>query len=428
MQSAFDISSTKIAVIGLGYVGLPLAIEFGKYLPVTGFDIDKVRIDELESGRDSTMEVEAIDLAETNFLKFTSDENELKDSNFFIVTVPTPIDSSNRPDLRALTAASSLVGKSIKPGNVVVFESTVFPGCTEEICVPIIEQESELKFNRDFFCGYSPERINPGDKLHRLVDIVKVTSGSTEAAASFIDEVYGLVIKAGTHLASSIKVAEAAKVIENTQRDLNIALVNELSLIFKKLQIDTQEVLQAAGTKWNFLNFTPGLVGGHCISVDPYYLTHKAQEVGYNPEVILSGRRVNDSMGQFVANDLVREMCKQGINPSGSKVLILGLTFKENCPDVRNTKVLDIISSLSSYNITTDVFDPWVSADEALREYNIALENELSENTYDAAVIAVNHSIFINEGVAKVKQYCKENSVIFDVKWAFKKQEVDLRL
>ena len=428
ISSKFKISSTRLAVIGLGYVGLPLAIEFGKHLPVIGFDVSQNRIEELKAGQDSTKEVENCDFVQANLLEFTTDQKALSNCNFFIVTVPTPVDQTNRPDLTALQAASKLVGSLIKEGGIVVFESTVFPGCTEEICVPIIEENSGLWFHKDFFCGYSPERINPGDKTHRLTDIVKITSGSTELAASFIDEVYNLIIRAGTHSTSSIKVAEAAKVIENTQRDLNIALINELSLIFRKLEIDTQEVLQAAGTKWNFLPFTPGLVGGHCISVDPYYLTHKAQELGYNPEVILSGRRVNDSMGHYVAGNLIKEMCKKGINPCEAKVLILGLSFKENCPDVRNTKVVDIIDTLASYGMTIDVFDPWVSPEDAFREYEITLLKKPERDKYDAAIIAVNHNIFIEKGVKTIKQYCKKNSVLFDVKWAFKKQEVDLRL
>ena len=366
-----QLSQAKLAIIGLGYVGLPLAVEFGKKFPTTGFDIRAARIDELKLGFDGTLEVSAEELAEAPLLRYSCDKADLAECNVFIVTVPTPIDSAKRPDLTPLVKASEMIGGVLKAGDVVIYESTVYPGCTEEVCVPILERVSGLAFNRDFFAGYSPERINPGDKEHRVINILKVTSGSSPETADFVDELYRSIIVAGTHKASSLKVAEAAKVIENTQRDVNIALINELALIFNKLGIDTLEVLEAAGTKWNFLPFRPGLVGGHCIGVDPYYLTHKAQEVGYHPEVILAGRRINDGMGAFVATQAVRLMAAKKINPVAAKILVLGLAFKENCPDVRNTRVVDILASLSEYHADVDVFDPWVDADEAEHEYGV---------------------------------------------------------
>ena len=428
MVVEFSIDKICIGVIGLGYVGLPLAVEFGKSLPVIGFDIYQKRIDELRLGTDTTLEVEKSELKDAKKLVFTSNESDLTNCNFYIITVPTPIDLSNRPDLNSLKLASKLVGSKISPYDIIVYESTVYPGCTEDVCVPILETASGLIFNEEFFCGYSPERINPGDKAHRLKDIVKVTSGSNAEASEFIDDVYNLIINAGTHRASSIKVAEAAKVIENTQRDLNIALVNELSLIFNKLGIDSQEVLDAAGSKWNFLPFKPGLVGGHCISVDPYYLTHKAQELGYNPEVILSGRRVNDSMGEYVANNLMREMCKREINPSSSHILVMGMAFKENCPDIRNTKVIDLVKSLHGFNCKVEIYDPWVSVDEASSEYGVDLVPEPSFGKYDAIIVAVNHACFKEMGVQTVRHFGKSKHILYDIKWTFEKEDSDLRL
>lgn len=423
------LEETKVAVIGLGYVGLPLAAEFGKQRPTIGFDINTARIAELTSGKDSTLEVSSEELAEARHLSFTDDRNSLKSCNAFIVTVPTPIDEHKRPDLTPLVKASETLGHVIKKGDVVIYESTVYPGATEEVCIPIIERLSGLRFNQDFFAGYSPERINPGDKEHRVYNIVKVTSGSTEATAEFVDALYRSIIKAGTHRASSIRVAEAAKVIENTQRDLNIALINELAIIFEKLGIDTLEVLEAAGSKWNFLPFRPGLVGGHCISVDPYYLTHKAQEIGYHPEVILAGRRINDGMGRYVTDLVIKLMTRKRIHVVDSDVLILGLTFKENCPDLRNTRVVDIVKELQEYNARIDIYDPWADVAEANHEYGYQLLTKLpADKKYDAVILTVGHAQFRAMGAAGVKALCKPNHVIFDVKYVLPKSEVDARL
>jgi UDP-N-acetyl-D-galactosamine dehydrogenase len=419
---------TRVAVIGLGYVGLPLAVGFGRRLATLGFDIDEARIAELCAHRDHTLEVTPEELKATPQLSFSADAADLALCNVFIVTVPTPIDDAKRPDLAPLEAASRTVGKAIRRGGVVVFESTVYPGATEEVCVPIIERESGLAFNVDFYAGYSPERINPGDKQHRLETIMKVTSGSTPEVADFVDALYRQVITAGTHKASSIRVAEAAKVIENTQRDLNIALINELALIFHRLGIDTSEVLAAAGTKWNFLPFRPGLVGGHCIGVDPYYLTHKAQQIGYHPEVILSGRRINDGMGQHVAQRVIKLMTQRRIHASGSKILVLGLAFKENCPDLRNTRVVDVVNEFKSYDANVDVHDPWVSADEARHEYGLDLVAELVPGTYDAVILAVAHRQFIELGADRIRALGKPGSVLFDVKQALPRDKVDDRL
>lgn len=417
-----------LAVIGLGYVGLPLAVGFGRKLPTLGFDVNAARIDELRQHRDHTLEVSPDELRSTTQLSFSSNPADLKACNVFIVTVPTPIDRAKRPDLRPLEAASRTVGQAISRGAIVVYESTVYPGATEEVCVPIIERESGLKFNQDFFAGYSPERINPGDKQHRLDTIKKVTSGSTPEAAEFVDALYRQVVSAGTHKASSIKVAEAAKVIENTQRDLNIALINELALIFHKLGIDTLDVLEAAGTKWNFLPFRPGLVGGHCIGVDPYYLTHKAQEIGYHPEVILAGRRTNDGMGRHVAERVIRLMLQKRIQVADAKVLVLGLTFKENCPDLRNTRVTDIIDEFRTCHTHVDVYDPWVDAAEAKREYELDLAPDLRPGTYDAIVLAVAHHQFTDMGAAALRALGKPDCVLFDVKDVLPRASVDDRL
>ncbi|MBW7832204.1 MAG: Vi polysaccharide biosynthesis UDP-N-acetylglucosamine C-6 dehydrogenase TviB [Simplicispira suum] len=412
-----NLSQANIAIIGLGYVGLPLAVEFGKRRPVLGFDINTTRIAELQSGRDSTLEVEPQDLAAASQLRFSSNATDLKACQVFIVTVPTPVDQANRPNLTPLIKASETVGSALKPGDLVIYESTVYPGATEEVCVPVLEKVSGLKFNQDFFCGYSPERINPGDKQHRLPTIKKVTSGSTPEAAEAVNQLYAQIITAGTYQASSIRVAEAAKVIENTQRDVNIALMNELSLIFNKLGIDTLEVLQAAGTKWNFLPFRPGLVGGHCIGVDPYYLTHKAQEVGYHPEVILAGRRINDGMASHVADQTVKLMLRKGLPVLGSRVLVLGLTFKENCPDVRNTKVVDIVRTLQGYNMQVNVYDPWISVAEAQHEYGLQCLAEMpAPGQYAAIVLAVGHQQFVALGEAGIKALGQSGAVLFDVK------------
>ena len=424
-----NLTDKKIAVIGLGYVGLPLAVEFGKKRAVIGFDIKDQRVSELASGVDHTLECSAEELREAKHLSFTSDSEQLKKAQVFIVTVPTPVDKANRPDLTPLVKASETVGNVLKLGDVVIYESTVYPGATEEVCVPVLEKYSGLVFNKDFYCGYSPERINPGDKEHRLPSIRKVTSGSTAEVAECVDGLYAEIITAGTYKASSIKVAEAAKVIENTQRDVNIALMNELSLIFNKLGIDTLEVLLAAGTKWNFLPFRPGLVGGHCIGVDPYYLTHKAQEVGYHPEVILAGRRINDSMAEHVADETVKLMLKKGLSVLGSKVLVLGLTFKENCPDVRNTKVVDIVKGLLAYNTLVDVYDPWVDLKEAKAEYGLNCLSSMPENnTYSAVILAVGHDQFKAMGIDGIKAFAVENAVIFDVKAVLGMTGVDGRL
>jgi len=411
------INNKKIAIIGLGYVGLPLAIEFGKQRPVLGFDINTARITELQSGRDHTLEASPEELAQAAHLSFSSNPEDLKACQTFIVTVPTPVDKANRPDLTPLVKASETVGKALKQGDIVIYESTVYPGATEEVCVPVLEKFSGLKFNQDFFCGYSPERINPGDKEHRLPSIKKVTSGSTPDVAEAVDQLYKSIITAGTFKASSIKVAEAAKVIENTQRDVNIALMNELSLIFHKLGIDTLEVLQAAGTKWNFLPFRPGLVGGHCIGVDPYYLTHKAQEVGYHSEVILAGRRINDSMAGHVADQVVKLMLRKGLPVLGSKVLVLGLTFKENCPDVRNTKVVDIVTTLQGYNTQVDIYDPWIDITEAEIEYGLKCLSAMpAPGQYAAVVLAVSHDQFVALGESGLKALGQPGAVLFDVK------------
>jgi len=417
-----------LGIIGLGYVGLPLATAFGKKIQTIGFDINKKRIEELRSGYDHTLEVDKEELQSATQLAFTDNLELLADCNVFIVTVPTPIDDFKRPDLRPLESASETIGKAIRQGSVVIYESTVYPGATEEICVPIIEHISGLKYNQDFFCGYSPERINPGDKQHRLSTIVKVTSGSTPEAAGFVDWLYRQVVDAGTHKASSIRVAEAAKVIENTQRDLNIALINELSIIFHKLNIDTSEVLQAAGTKWNFLNFRPGLVGGHCIGVDPYYLTHKAQEIGYHPEVILAGRRINDSMGSQVAQRVIKMLTQRRIHTAYANVLILGLAFKENCPDLRNTRVIDVVQEFQDYHANIDVYDPWVSKEEARKEYGLELLDTLEPGKYDAIILAVAHRQFVEWGEIGIRPLGKANAVIFDVKQALPRDAVDGRL
>jgi UDP-N-acetyl-D-galactosamine dehydrogenase len=410
-------SQKTIAIIGLGYVGLPLAVEFGKYRSTYGFDINQARIAELQSGKDHTLECSPEELQSAQYLHYSANTQDLQKAKIFIVTVPTPVDQANRPDMASLIKASETVGKVLKPGDIVIYESTVYPGATEEVCVPVLEKFSGLKFNQDFYCGYSPERINPGDKEHRLPTIKKVTSGSTAAVAEEVDQLYKQIITAGTHKASSIKVAEAAKVIENTQRDVNIALMNELSLIFHKLDIDTLEVLQAAGTKWNFLPFRPGLVGGHCIGVDPYYLTHKAQEVGYHPEVILAGRRINDRMASHVADETIKLMLRKNLSVLGSKVLVLGLTFKENCPDVRNTKVVDIVKALQGYNTQVDVYDPWIDVAEAEHEYGLkCLAAAPAPGQYAAIVLAVGHHQFTNLGEQGIKALGQPNAVLYDVK------------
>jgi len=422
------LENTKIGILGLGYVGLPLAVEFGKKFPTVGFDINAPRIDELKSGKDSTLEVAPEELLTADKLTYTANKDDLKTCNVYIVTVPTPIDNYKRPDLSPLYGASRMLADVIGAGDVVIYESTVYPGATEEDCVPLIEAGSGLTFNKDFYVGYSPERINPGDKEHRVTNILKVTSGSTPESAKYVDDLYKTIITAGTHLASSIKVAEAAKVIENTQRDVNIALVNELSLIFNKMGIDTIEVLEAAGTKWNFLPFRPGLVGGHCIGVDPYYLTHKAIEVGYHPEVILSGRRINDNMGGYIAGQVIKKMTKNRTHVVDSKILVMGLTFKENCPDLRNTRVVDIIASLESYNANVDVYDPWVDKPEANHEYGITPVESPVAGEYDAIVLAVAHEEFVTMGVEKIRALGKPNAVLYDVKSLLPKDQVDGRL
>ncbi len=423
-----NVDDSRIAVIGLGYVGLPLACEFGKILPTVGFDINQARIAELQAGRDSTLEVEPEGLAAAHRLSYACDEAALADCNVFVITVPTPVGRSNRPELGPLRKASETVGRVLKPGDVVIYESTVYPGCTEEYCVPILERESGFTLNQDFFVGYSPERINPGDKEHRLPSILKVTSGSTPATAEFVDQLYQRIITAGTHQASSVKVAEAAKVIENTQRDLNIALINELACIFHRLGIDTLDVLEAAGTKWNFLPFRPGLVGGHCIGVDPYYLTHKAEEVGHHPEIILAGRRINDGMAAYVAAQLIKLMIGKGIQPAGARVLVLGLTFKENCPDVRNTKVVDLIRELESFSCQVDIFDPWVDKAEATAEYGVTPIDAPAQGAYDALVVAVGHHQFKAMGANGIRALGRNPHVLYDIKYVLPKDAVDARL
>ncbi len=415
----------SIAVIGLGYVGLPLAATFGRRFKTLGFDINAKRVEELRQGHDHTLEVSEHELRDAAHLSFASNPEELKGCNVFIITVPTPIDEYKRPDLRPLESASRTVGRAIGKGGVAIYESTVYPGATEEVCVPIIEAESGLTFNQDFYAGYSPERINPGDKQHRLETIMKVTSGSTAEAADFIDDLYRQIITAGTHKASSIRVAEAAKVIENTQRDVNIALINELALIFHRLGIDTHEVLEAAGTKWNFLPFRPGLVGGHCIGVDPYYLTHKAQQIGYHPDVILAGRRINDGMGSHVARRTAKLMAQRNLQTTQSNILVLGLAFKENCPDVRNTRVVDIVTELRSYNANVHIHDPWVNADEARHEYGLELIAQPEAGKYDAIILAVSHREFIALGAEGIRAFGKPDAVLFDVKRALPRQSVD---
>ena len=421
-------SKKKIAVIGLGYVGLPLAVEFAKKREVVGFDINKDRISDLGNGIDITGELNEQELKENLSITYTTNLDDLKKCNIFIITVPTPIDKHKRPDLTPLEKSSTSIGKIIKKNDIVIYESTVYPGATEEVCVPILEQQSGLKFNKDFYCGYSPERINPGDKKHRIADIKKVTSGSTPEIATEIDELYKEIITAGTHKTSSIKIAEAAKVIENTQRDLNIALINELSLIFNKLGIDTESVLEAAGTKWNFLPFRPGLVGGHCIGVDPYYLTHKANEVGYHPEMILAGRRLNDNMGLHVANEVSKLMNKKKIITENANILIMGLTFKENCPDHRNTRVIDLVKSFKDFNCNVDVYDPWVNKVQAADEYNIKIIDKPINDKYDAIIIAVNHDEFKALTGDQIRAFGKDNHVLYDVKYLLKANESDGRL
>ncbi|PMN71086.1 Vi polysaccharide biosynthesis UDP-N-acetylglucosamine C-6 dehydrogenase TviB [Enterovibrio norvegicus] len=418
----------NIGIVGLGYVGLPLAVEFGKKYQTLGFDINEARVQELESGKDSTLECSPEELASAPHLQYTHQLRDLLVCNFYVVTVPTPITEENTPDLTPLKKASEALAQVIRKGDIVVFESTVYPGATEEVCLPIIEKMSGLIFNQDFFAGYSPERINPGDKVNRLTTITKITSGSTDAVADFVDAVYASIVTAGTHKASSIKVAEAAKVIENTQRDLNIAIINEFAKIFNRLDIDTEEVLKAAGTKWNFLPFKPGLVGGHCISVDPYYLTHKAQEVGYRPEVILAGRRINDGMGEYVATQLVKKLSSKKIHIDEAKVLILGFTFKGDCPDVRNTKIINIVKELQDYNMSVDVHDSWASKDEVRHEYGIELIDELNEGSYDAIVLAVDHSETKAMGVEALRRLGKENHILYDVKHVLSLGEADIRL
>jgi len=420
-------SEIKIAIIGLGYVGLPLAVEFGKKYQTLGFDINRDRVDELKSGTDSTLEVSDKELAETIMLTFSTEVTDLTSCNIYIVTVPTPIDTHKQPDLTPLIKASEMLGEVIGEGDIIVYESTVYPGATEEECIPVVESVSGLIFNKDFYAGYSPERINPGDKEHRVTNILKVTSGSTPGIAEKIDQLYASIVTAGTHKASSIKVAEAAKVIENTQRDVNIALINELSIIFNKLDIDTLEVLEAAGTKWNFLPFRPGLVGGHCIGVDPYYLTHKAQMVGYHPEMILAGRRLNDGMGQYVVSQLIKKMLHKKIQVESANILIMGLTFKENCPDLRNTRVIDIIAELEEYNVNIDVTDPWCSTEQTKQVYGLELI-EPKQNYYDAIIVAVAHDEFKQMGEETIHALGKEEHVLYDLKYILPKSCVDMRL
>ena len=422
------LEDVRLAVVGLGYVGLPLAVEFGRQINTLGFDINTHRVAELTAGHDHTLEVPPAELAAAKHLSFSADAATLDDRNVFIVTVPTPIDEFKRPDFRPLESASRTVGRALRPGSVVVYESTVYPGATEEVCVPILERVSGLQFNVDFYAGYSPERINPGDKQHRLPQIVKVTSGSTPGTADFVDSLYRRIITAGTHKASSIRVAEAAKVIENTQRDVNIALINELALLFHKLGLDTQEVLEAAGTKWNFLPFRPGLVGGHCIGVDPYYLTHKAQSVGHHPEMILAGRRINDEMGSHVARRAIKLMTQRGVLVGEARVLVLGLAFKENCPDVRNTRVVDVIAEFRSYQARVDVYDPWVSKEEAHAEYGLELVEKPEPGAYDVIILAVSHREFLALGAAGIRAFGKPRAVLFDVKQALPKDATDGRL
>ena len=427
--TTIDVSpNLRLAIIGLGYVGLPLAIEFGKKFNTIGFDINTKRIEALQKQVDTTLEVEPEEFRESKHIRFTTDENELDEADVFIVTVPTPITQDKRPDLTAMLKASELVGRHIKQGATVIYESTVYPGATEEDCIPVVEKISGKKANLDFFYGYSPERINPGDKQHRLPTIKKVTSGSTPETGQFVDQLYASIITAGTHLASSVRVAEAAKVIENTQRDINIGLVNELAVIFNKMGIDTEEVLQAAGTKWNFLPFRPGLVGGHCIGVDPYYLTYKSEQLGHRPEIILSGRRLNDAMGAYVVSTLVKYMIRRGIQVHESRVLVMGLAFKENCPDIRNTRVVDIVAEMKEYTPHVDVYDPQVSAEDASHEYGITLQQKLEQGGYDAIILAVAHREFSAMGGAEIRKLGKQDCVLYDLKYLLPQQESDLRL
>ncbi|AFN35438.1 Vi polysaccharide biosynthesis UDP-N-acetylglucosamine C-6 dehydrogenase TviB [Taylorella equigenitalis] len=423
-----NLEELKLAVIGLGYVGLPLAVEFGKKRDVLGFDINQKRIEQLMKGEDITLEVDNSELAEAKNLNFSCNPEDLRDSNTYIVTVPTPIDEHKSPDFTPLVKASETIGAYLKKGDIVIYESTVYPGATEEVCIPVLEKVSGLKYNVDFYAGYSPERINPGDKQHRVYNIKKVTSGSTPEVAQVVDDLYKSIITAGTHKASSIRVAEAAKVIENTQRDVNIALINELALLCNRLGIDTEDVLEAAGTKWNFLPFRPGLVGGHCIGVDPYYLTHKAQSIGYHPEIILAGRRLNDSMGRYVVEQLVKAMTKKNIKVVGSHVLVMGLTFKENCTDIRNTRIVDIVKELGDYNIVVDVYDPWVDPEEAMQEYGIKTVDSVSDGQYDGIILAVGHKEFREMGVDKIRALGKENHVLYDLKYVLDKEDSDIRL
>ena len=423
-----QLGNSSIAIIGLGYVGLPLAVEFGKKRKVIGYDISEIRINELKKGIDNTLETSIAELKNATHLSFTKNLEDLNECEIFIITVPTPINENKKPHLSPLKKASEMIGSILQKGNLVIYESTVYPGATEELCVPILEKKSGLIFNKEFYCGYSPERINPGDKEHRLTNIKKVTSGSTPKIAKIVDELYQEIITEGTHMAKSIKIAEAAKVIENTQRDVNIALINELSLIFNALDIDTESVLEAAGTKWNFLPFKPGLVGGHCIGVDPYYLTHKALEVGYNPEMILAGRKINDKMGFFIADQVSNLMKEKGINLNNSNVLIMGLAFKENCPDIRNTRVIDILKRLEEKNIKVDVYDPWVNSEEAKDEYGIEIIESPNIKMYDGIIIAVAHDQFKEKGIESIRSFGKENHVLYDIKYLFKSDESDLRL
>lgn len=418
----------KLAVIGLGYVGLPLAVEFGKKRDVVGFDINEKRVDQLNSGFDSTNETSVSELKEAKRLIITSSPKKIKDCNCYIVTVPTPIDDHNEPDLSPLISSTETIARVLKVGDIVIYESTVYPGCTEDVCVPILQEISGLKFNEDFYCGYSPERINPGDKIHRITTVKKVTSGSNSAIAEIVDDLYKEIVAAGTHKAPSIKVAEAAKVIENTQRDLNIALVNELAIIFNKLEIDTESVLEAAGSKWNFIPFRPGLVGGHCIGVDPYYLTYKAKSIGYHPEIILAGRKLNDSMGQYVASKLIKAMANNMIPIGGSKILVMGLTFKENCPDLRNSRVVDVINELRGFNCNVQVYDPWVDPQEAFREYGINVIDEFDNCLYDAIVITVAHDQFKEMGGKAIRELGNKHCIIYDIKNTLSHDESDMRL
>jgi UDP-N-acetyl-D-galactosamine dehydrogenase len=424
-----SLNQVQLAIVGLGYVGLPLAVEFGKKRSVIGFDVNAKRVAELQSGQDHTLEVEPEELKQAQFLTYSTDPNALSGCNVFIVTVPTPIDVYKQPDLSPLITASQTIGKVLATGNIVIYESTVYPGATEEVCVPVLEEVSSLKFNVDFFVGYSPERVNPGDKAHRVTTIKKVTAGSTPEASSLVDAIYREIISVGTYKAPSIRVAEAAKVIENTQRDVNIALINELALLFNKMGIDTEAVLQAAGTKWNFLPFRPGLVGGHCIGVDPYYLTYKAQSIGYHPEIILAGRRLNDGMGAYVVSQLIKAMTKRLIQVDGARVLVMGFTFKENCPDLRNTRIVDILTELEEYNVKTDVFDPWLDVEEAQCEYGITPIIQPEAGAYDAIIIAVAHREFKTLGADGIRAFGKsDNSVLYDLKYVLDATQSDLRL